>query len=260
MTRPHRARKRFGQHFLVDSNIIAGIVDAIAPRPSDTLVEIGPGRAALTDSLQRSGAKLHTVEFDRDLVVSLRRRFSEADNVTVHEADALRFDFASIGDRLRIVGNLPYNISTPLLFHLVETLDCIEDMHFMLQKEVVDRMAAAPGGKRFGRLTVMLQACCAVESLFDVPPSAFSPPPKVQSSVVRLLPLADRAASVRDRQGLARMVACAFSKRRKTLRNALADEVTVEQLEAVGIDPGARAETVPVDSWIALSNSLAQQF
>jgi len=256
MSKPHRARKRFGQHFLVDSGVIAEIVNAIAPQPGDIVVEIGPGRAALTDALQRSDATLHAVEFDRDLVADLRERYAGSGNVTLHEADALRFDFASIGRRLRIVGSLPYNISTPLLFHLLEMLDCIEDMHFMLQKEVVDRMAAMPGSKRFGRLTVMLRSLCDVESLFDVPPSAFSPPPKVRSSVVRLLPNPDRATSVHDRPALSQIVTRAFSQRRKTLRNALSDEVTVDQLVAVGIDPGARAETVPVERWIALSNSL----
>ena len=259
MTRPHRARKRFGQHFLIDSGIIADIVDSVAPARDETVVEIGPGQAALTDALQRSGARLHTIEFDRDLAARLRERFQDADNVTLHEADALSFDFASLGDSLRIVGNLPYNISTPLLFHLIDSLDCIEDMHFMLQKEVVDRMAAEPGSKRFGRLTVMLGCYCDVEPLFDVPPSAFSPPPKVQSSVVRLLPQAARGAGIADSALLARIVSQAFSQRRKTLHNALRDLVSNAELETVGISPGARAETVSIEGWIALANAQADR-
>lgn len=257
MTARPRARKRFGQHFLVDGSVISDIVSAIAPQSQDTIVEIGPGRAALTDALQRSGAGLHAVEFDRDLLAALRDRYRSADNVRLHEADALTFDFRSLGGGLRIVGNLPYNISTPLLFHLLDMLDCIDDMHFMLQKEVVDRMAAQPGGKRFGRLTVMLGSSCDIESLFDVPPSAFSPPPKVQSSVVRLLPRPDRQAGIGDRQQLADLVTRAFSQRRKTLHNALKDRVSDDQMSAVGIDPGARAENVPVETWIALSNTLS---
>ena len=257
MSPGHRPRKRFGQHFLADASVVDSIVDAIAPRPGDTLVEIGPGQGALTAPLIRSGAAIHGVEFDRDLAAALRERWREAANFVLHEADALRFDVRTLGTDLRIAGNLPYNISTPLLFHLLEAVDRIRDMHFMLQKEVVDRMAAEPGSKRYGRLTVMLGCAAEVEQLFEVPPGAFSPPPKVVSSVVRITPRGDARLPVRDAATLQRIVSAGFSQRRKTLRNALRQEARPEVLEACGIDPGARAETVPVAGWVALANRLA---
>lgn len=253
----HRARKRFGQHFLIDTSVIDDIIAAIAPAPGETLVEIGPGQGALTGGLARSGATLHAIEFDRDLAGPLRTRFGNAENVTVHEADALSVDYKGLGTDLRIVGNLPYNISTPLLFHLIGALPAIRDMHFMLQKEVVDRMAAGPGSKRYGRLTVMLGCHCRVEPLFDVSPDAFRPPPRVRSSVVRLVPIAAGSMEIHDEEALRRLVTQAFSQRRKTLHNALRDSATDDQLRAAGIDPGLRAEAVSIAEWVALSNSLS---
>ncbi len=259
MSGAHRARKRFGQHFLVDPGCLQDIVDAIAPASDETLVEIGPGQGALTAPLLRSGTVLHAVELDRDLAAMLRNRYSDDDRFSLHEADALKFDFTRLGSALRIVGNLPYNISTPILFHLLEAMNSILDMHFMLQKEVVDRMAALPGSKRYGRLTVMLGALADVEALFDVPPDAFEPPPKVMSAVVRITPNPERAATVNDPALLRRMVTAAFSKRRKTLRNALSGVVAMDMLGDCGIDPTVRAENVPVDQWIELANRRAAE-
>jgi len=253
----HRARKRFGQHFLIDPGVVADIVRAVAPAKSDTLVEIGPGLGALTETLARHAGRLHLVELDRDLAASLRDRWAGSDVVTVHEGDALSFDFASLGDELRVVGNLPYNISTPLLFHLLEQRHAVCDMHFMLQKEVVDRIAAVPGSKSWGRLSVMLQTWLETEALFDVAPEAFDPPPAVVSAVVRLYPRADSAILPRDPALLGSLLASAFSKRRKTLRNALKGVADETALRAAGIDPAARAETVPVADWIRLADSLA---
>jgi 16S rRNA (adenine1518-N6/adenine1519-N6)-dimethyltransferase len=199
---------------------------------------------------------LHLVELDRDLVASLQRRYCDRENVSVHEADALHFDFSTLGDRLRIVGNLPYNISTPLLFHLLRFRERIVDMHFMLQKEVVERMAAQPGSKSYGRLGIMLGCHLHVESLFDVPPEAFDPPPDVNSAVVRLDPLPPGTFSINNEFGLSSLVATAFMQRRKTLRNALKSAASTEDLEVVGIDPGLRPEQVSIEQYIALSNYL----
>jgi 16S rRNA (adenine1518-N6/adenine1519-N6)-dimethyltransferase len=254
---PHQPRKRFGQHFLRDDAVIQQIIYSIGPAQSDVVVEIGPGEGVLTTPLAMRAGHLHAVELDRDLVAALQRRFAGRENVTIHAADALRFDFATLGNNLRLVGNLPYNISTPLLFHLVDQRSAIRDMHFMLQKEVVDRMAAAPGNKTYGRLTIMLGCYMTVEHLFDVPPDAFDPPPKVMSAVVRLMPRIDRENSIADPVLLGRIVAAAFSQRRKTLRNALRTVVTSEAFAAVGIDPGERPEQIAVGDWIALANFLA---
>ncbi|MDH3549836.1 MAG: 16S rRNA (adenine(1518)-N(6)/adenine(1519)-N(6))-dimethyltransferase RsmA, partial [Gammaproteobacteria bacterium] len=221
----HRARKRFGQHFLSDPGIIDAIVRAVHPTADDVIVEIGPGQGAITDALARSAGHLHAVELDRDLVARLRRRYEDNPNVTVHEADALQFDFASLGDRIRVVGNLPYNISTPLLFHLLKFRSRILDMHFMLQKEVVDRMAASPGSKAYGRLGIMLGCHLNIESLFDVPREAFDPPPEVTSAVVRLDPLPPGTFDIQDEAGLSTLVSTAFMQRRKTLRNSLKKSV-----------------------------------
>ena len=250
----HRARKRFGQHFLVDPEVIEKIVSAIAPRDGEIIVEIGPGQAAITEPLSVLASELHAVEFDRDLAARLRERYSARDNVTIHEADALDFDFASLGEHIRVVGNLPYNISTPLLFRLLDFRDRIVDAHFMLQKEVVDRLCAEPGNKSFGRLTVMLG--CHVESvpLFDVPPDAFSPPPRVMSSVVRMRPVPPGRYDLRDPGALERLVKLAFSRRRKTLRNALQGMAEPATIEEIGLDPGWRPEQVPIEAWIALAN------
>ena len=249
----HRPRKRFGQHFLVDPGVIDAIVGAVAPAADDTLVEIGPGEGAITGPLARLAGRLHAVEFDRDLAARLRDRYRNEPRVTIHEADALRFDFARLGDDLRLVGNLPYNISTPLLFHLLGFSSRVRDMHFMLQKEVVDRLCAAPGSRDFGRLTVMLGVSLEVAALFDVPPSAFRPPPRVTSAVVRLAPLRPGTFELADPERFARLVRQAFSQRRKTLRNALSGVATPAELEAADIDPAARAEQVPVERWVALA-------
>lgn len=253
----HRPRKRFGQHFLTSSEIIDQIVATIAPRESETIVEIGPGLAAITDPLAVLASELHAIEFDRDLAAALTTRYSDNDRVIIHEADALKFDYSSLGSNLRIVGNLPYNISTPLLFHLLEYKSCIADAHFMLQKEVVDRICAAPGSKSYGRLTVMLGCQMEVVPLFDVPPTAFSPPPKVTSAVIRMRPIPAPGIEVHDTDLLAMIVRSAFSRRRKTLRNALQGVVEAEDLAAVGIDPGVRPEQVPVVAWVALANRIS---
>ena len=255
----HRPRKRFGQHFLNDPGIIDAIVQSIDPRPGDTVVEIGPGHGAITDSLARRAAHLHCVELDRDLAAALRRRFENCDNVTIHEADALKFDFCTLGDSLRIVGTLPYNISTPLLFHLIDSRDCITDMHFMLQKEVVDRMTAGPGSKTYGRLGIMLGCHLSVDALFDVGPECFDPPPAVMSAVVRLVPLGSRRPAIDDEKLLGRLVATAFSQRRKTLRNALKTMLDEAELRSLGIDPGKRPESIPVSAYVALANYVSRR-
>lgn len=251
------ARKRFGQHFLTAPEIVDKIVTAVAPRQGEILVEIGPGRAAITEPLSRLASTLHAIEFDRDLIGGLKRRFATRPNVVIHEADALEFDFAMLGPAFRLVGNLPYNISTPLLFHLLDFRQHIIDAHFMLQKEVVDRICASPGSKRFGRLTVMLG--CQMESvpLFDVPPQAFSPPPRVTSSVVRMRPLPANRYVIRDPDLLQALVRLAFSRRRKTLRNALGTMATAADLAAAGLDPTLRPEDVPIADWVALCNKLS---
>ncbi len=257
MTERHRARKRFGQHFLHDPGVIDQLMRAIQPREEETLVEIGPGPGALTLPLSQSRSRaLHLIEIDRDLVGKLRTQFGTTPHVTIHQADALRFDFASLGTALRIAGNLPYNISTPLLFRLLESRRNIIDMHFMLQKEVVDRITAEPGSKRYGRLTIMLGCSLSAEHLFDVPASAFTPEPKVVSSVVRLAPRrAEEEPSV-DMDALNKLVAHAFTKRRKTLHNALKGKATDEAMKSVGIDPTLRPENIPIDAWVALTNAL----
>jgi 16S rRNA (adenine1518-N6/adenine1519-N6)-dimethyltransferase len=252
----HRARKRFGQHFLTDPGVIDAILRAVHPAGDDVIVEIGPGQGAITDALARAAGHLHAIELDRDLAAQLRRRYADRPNVTIHEADALAFDFAELGDRLRVVGNLPYNISTPLLFHLLQFRERILDMHFMLQKEVVDRMAAEPGSKAYGRLGIMLGCHLGVEPLFDVPPEAFSPPPEVTSAVVRLDPLPPDSFHIADEAGLSTLVATAFMQRRKTLRNALKTKADPADLAAVGIDGGLRPEQVSIAAYVALSNHL----
>ena len=255
----HRPRKRFGQHFLKDPGIIEAIAQAIDPQPGDTVVEIGPGHGAITESLARRAGQLHCVELDRDLAAALRRRFGQRDNVTIHEADALKFDFCALGDSLRIVGNLPYNISTPLLFHLIDCRECITDMHFMLQKEVVDRMTAGPGSKTYGRLGIMLGCHLSVDALFEVGPQCFDPPPAVMSAVARLLPLGNSRPDIDDEKLLGRLVATAFSQRRKTLRNALKTMLDETELRSLGIDPGKRPESIPVSAYVALANYVSRR-
>ena len=257
MSQPHRTRKRFGQHFLMDPAVISQIIAAVAPQDGDTIVEIGPGKGAITDPLSRFATTMHAIEFDRDLVPMLRNRFATDGHVSVHEADALQFDYSKLGPRLRIVGNLPYNISTPLIFRLIDFRQNILDLHFMMQKEVVDRMAAAPGSKRFGRLTVMLGCFMEVVPLFDVPPTAFQPPPKVTSAFIRMRPKPNDAVPIDNPDILSTLVAQAFSQRRKTLRNALKGHVTEADMKIVGIDPGSRAEQVPIDVWASLANRMS---
>jgi len=255
----HRARKRFGQHFLADPGVIDAIIGAVHATEDDIVVEIGPGQGAITDALARRAGHLHVVELDRDLAARLRTRYAGNASVTVHEGDALKFDFAALGDRIRIVGNLPYNISTPLLFHLLEYRDRIVDMHFMLQKEVVDRMAAAPGSKAYGRLGIMLGCHLAIEPLFDVPREAFEPPPEVNSAVVRLDPLPPGTFEIDNQAALSALVAKAFMQRRKTLRNSLRDVVAADDFDALGIDPGLRPEQLPIADYVRLGNYLERK-
>lgn len=252
----HRPRKRFGQNFLHDPGVIARIVNAIAPRSVDAMIEIGPGLGALTGALLSHIQHLHVVELDRDLAAGLRSG-PLAPRLTVHEMDALDMDLASPEwppgrPRLRIVGNLPYNISSPLLFHLLEQVSYIQDMHFMLQKEVVARMSAAAGSRTYGRLSVVLQARCRVEALFGVGPGAFNPPPRVDSAVVRLSPLPD--APPRTRLAALQIVTTrAFAQRRKTLRNALRGVLDAHDMASLGIDPAARPESLEVSDFLALA-------
>ena len=249
-------RKRFGQHFLHDRAVARRIVEALAPRPGDLVAEIGPGRGALTFPLLESGCELHAVEIDRDLAASLRERAPRHPNLTVHEADALEFDFMGFippPRRLRVVGNLPYNISTPLLFRLLAALPRISDMHLMLQREVVERMVAAPGARAYGRLGVMVQLDCVVERLLRVGAGAFSPAPRVDSAVVRLRPRPRVALDPADRERFTAIVRTCFSKRRKTLRNALRGLCDESAIAAAGLDPRARPETLAVDDFVALT-------
>jgi 16S rRNA (adenine1518-N6/adenine1519-N6)-dimethyltransferase len=246
----HAPRKRFGQHFLHDPAVVERIVAAVAPAPDDAVVEIGPGLGALTAPLLARLGRLQVVEIDRDLAARLRAGHAP-ERLVVHEADALEFDFGALGPGLRVVGNLPYNVSTPLLFRLERCAASLRDLHFMLQKEVVDRMVAPPGGAAYGRLSVTLQRRFAMTRLFDVGAGAFRPPPKVTSAVVRLVPRA-HVADV-DEQRFADIVRAAFTKRRKTLRNALAGVVAPEAIAAAGIDSGLRPEALGVAEYERLA-------
>ena len=252
----HPARKRFGQHFLADPHYVARIVDAVDPKSGDNLVEIGPGLAALTGALIERTGRVSAIEIDRDLAARLRERFPPA-RLALHEADALAFDFAALGEDLRVVGNLPYNISSPLLFHLASYETRLRDVHAMLQREVVARMTADPGTPDYGRLTVMLQSRFRVERLFTVPAGAFRPPPKVESAVARLVPLGFDKPGIADEAPFARIVAAAFGQRRKTLRNALSAIADEAAIRGAGIDPSARGETLSVADFVRLANSLA---
>ncbi len=262
----HQPRKRFGQNFLHDGTVIERIVKAIAPQPGQYLVEIGPGLGALTQPLIDSGANLTAVELDRDLIPVLRTKFFNADNFRIFEADALRFDYASLLDggngdtrkQLRLVGNLPYNISTPLIFHLLETTSVVADMHFMLQKEVVDRLAAHPGDSQYGRLSIMAQYYCEIKPVFNVGPGAFNPPPKVWSAIVRLQPYERPPVPARDVRILSRVVAQAFSMRRKTLRNSLRQYLSEDQLTALKIDPQARPENLGLLEFVRVADYIAE--
>jgi 16S rRNA (adenine1518-N6/adenine1519-N6)-dimethyltransferase len=257
----HTPRKRFGQNFLHDPAVIGRIVSAVHPRPGETLVEIGPGQGAITLPLLEAAGKLTVVELDRDLIQPLQTRCRSAGELTVYNRDALRFDFCELAAAgvLRVVGNLPYNISTPLLFHLLDQHRCIADMHFMLQKEVVERMAASPGSGAYGRLSVMLQYRCKVDMLFTIGPGAFNPPPKVDSAFVRLQPYQAPPVAVDDEQVFATVVRQAFAQRRKTLRNTLRELLEVNEISAAGVDPGARAETLSLNEFAALANRAARR-
>ena len=259
MNRP-AARKRFGQNFLTDENVIRRITDTIAPRSGELLIEIGPGRAALTNSLLEYDADLIVVEIDRDLAGDLESRFGDQQGIQVHNQDALQTDFGALanGRSYRLVGNLPYNISTPLIFHTLELPRPPVDMHFMLQKEVVRRMAATPGNKSFGRLSVMCQNLCEVTPLFEVGPAAFDPRPKVDSVFVRLVPREAPLSGVELTADLDRVVKQAFSLRRKTLRNSLSALLSKEQINQAGIDPGLRAEQLSLEQFFALARQLKQ--
>jgi 16S rRNA (adenine1518-N6/adenine1519-N6)-dimethyltransferase len=251
----HVARKRFGQNFLTDKLVLDNIIDVIAPQRGQAMVEIGPGLAAMTALLLKSLDHMHVVELDRDLVARLEKAYPR-DKLTVHSGDALKFDFASIpvpeGQKLRVVGNLPYNISSPLLFHLAEFAPLVEDQHFMLQKEVVERMVAEPGTKAYSRLSVMLQWRYDMDLMFIVPPTAFDPPPQVDSAIVRMIPKRQMLAC--DGERLERVVATAFSQRRKVIRNCVAGMFTEAQLVEAGIDPGLRPEAVGLEQYVALAN------
>jgi 16S rRNA (adenine1518-N6/adenine1519-N6)-dimethyltransferase len=254
----HIPRKRFGQHFLHDKNILRRIVESVAPQPGDTLIEIGPGEGALTLPLLAAAGRLTAIELDRDLIEPLRARTASIGEFHVINRDVLGVDFGSLAadSPIRLVGNLPYNISTPILFHCLDYAASIRDMHFMLQKEVVDRMAAGPGSKTYGRLSVMLQLRCTVEPLFGVPPGAFRPPPKVDSAVVRLTPLTADALPRCNFGLVERLVRAAFGQRRKTLSNALHELANAEQLVAAGIDPRARAEQLAPAEFVAIAQYL----
>lgn len=248
----HRARKRFGQNFLVDTNTVAAIIHAIHPRPGDAIIEIGPGLGALTRPLLAAAGRLRAIEIDRDLAVSLARQCGPA--LTLFSSDALEFDFAACGDELRIVGNLPYYISTPLLFHIARFADRIRDIHVMLQREVVERMVAPPAAGNYGRLSVMLQYRFELEHMLDVPASAFDPSPAVESAVVRLTPRSSMRARAHDEETFARVVTSAFSQRRKTLRNSLRGWMGEADFAAAHIIPTARAQELSVADFVALAD------
>lgn len=277
----HQARKRFGQNFLHDQNIIEKIIRSINPKTTQNIVEIGPGQGALTYPLLKTLGHLNAVEIDRDLIQILNQQSPQHGNLTIHEGDALKFDFSrliedknntQVEDRintqgeditpeskLRLVGNLPYNISTPIIFHLLEYINIIDDMYFMLQKEVVQRMAAEPNSKTYGRLTVMLQWYCDVDYLFDIPPSAFNPPPKVTSSLVRLKPRAAPLAELTSTTQFSKLINRVFQQRRKTLRNILKNYIKEEDIQALGISPTARPETLSIMDFAQLSNAIQEE-
>ncbi len=252
----HLPKKRFGQNFLHDAGVLQHIIEAIAPAPDDHMIEIGPGKGAMTARLLAHLNQLHVVELDRDLVTLLQKEFANR-SLTIHSADALQFEFDHLRTderKLRIVGNLPYNISTPLLFHLAQYAPLVKDQHFMLQKEVVERMVASPGGRDYGRLSVMLQWRYQMAQLFVVPPQAFDPPPKVDSAIVRMIPIDEPLAC--QQQLLEQVVTTAFSQRRKVIRNSLRDLFTEAQLTEAGINPQARPETIGLDAFVQLARQL----
>ena len=255
----HIPRKRFGQHFLTDKALIEAIVDLIDPQPGETLVEIGPGLGAMTLPILARYRPLTVIELDRDLAARLRKR----DDVEVIESDVLKVDFRALavakGAKLRVVGNLPYNISTPLMFHLISQMDVIRDMHFMLQKEMVDRLVASPGTSDWGRLSVMIQYHCDTDFLFTVPPEAFSPPPRVDSAIVRLTPHATLPHPARDYRFFAGLVNQVFTQRRKAIRNGLKSLMTMADIEAAGVDPGLRPDQLSLADFVSLANAAPPQ-
>ncbi|OAJ35616.1 16S rRNA (adenine(1518)-N(6)/adenine(1519)-N(6))-dimethyltransferase RsmA [Piscirickettsia salmonis] len=264
----HTARKRFGQNFLHNHHIIRQIIDAISPQDTDHIVEIGPGLGAITEYLVASCQKLDVIEIDRDLIPKLQDKFQAQNNFKIHEADALKFNFSALQNNnqsnnpvfpLRIVGNLPYNISTPLLFHLFSFPGLIQDMHFMLQKEVVERMAAPAGSTDYGRLSVMAQYHSQVDMLFTVPPNAFTPAPKVESAIVRLTPYKQPKVTAYNLKHFEQLVTQAFTQRRKTIRNSLKKMATADQLEQAGITAELRPEMIPLTQYVILSNLLQQE-
>ena len=260
----HKARKRFGQNFLQDARIIERIIGSISPQPGQQLVEIGPGLGAITEGLLAgTDGHLNVVELDRDLIPRLQQRFGHLPGFVINEGDALAFDYSQLlsdtDNPLRLVGNLPYNISTPLIFHLLTFAGQIQDMHFMLQKEVVNRMAAEPGSKSYGRLGIMVQYFCQVDSLFLVPPAAFDPRPKVDSAIVRLTPHSTLPHPAQDHNTLKKVVQAAFSQRRKTIRNTLKPLINSAELEILGIDSGLRAENLSLADYVAISDHVFNQ-
>ncbi len=255
----HKARKRFGQNFLQDHNVIYNILANIHANEGEHWIEIGPGLGAITEPLLQKNIILDVVELDRDLVKFLEEKFSQHKNFTIHSADALNFDFSALieqGEKCRIIGNLPYNISTPLLFHLLDNAHCIEDMHFMLQKEVVNRICAEPGSKKYGRLSVMMQYYCETEQVFDVPPESFNPVPKVMSAIVKLTPHQKAPVDISDIKLLNKVVITAFSQRRKTIRNSLKTLISEQQLDTLGIDPTLRAESITLAEFASISRHI----
>ncbi|MEE8387735.1 MAG: 16S rRNA (adenine(1518)-N(6)/adenine(1519)-N(6))-dimethyltransferase RsmA [Acidiferrobacterales bacterium] len=258
----HRPRKRFGQHFLHDAGVVSRIIDAFAPQANELVVEIGPGPGVLTRKLAGRVAKLIAVEIDRDLAATLKTGFADDGSVQIDEADALKFDYCALVSKdqsLRIIGNLPYNISTPLIFHLFDQAHCVQDMLFMLQKEVVDRICANPGSKNYGRLSVMAQWQCKVKRLFTVPAGAFTPPPKVESAIVYLKPYQQKPHPLKDYNRFARLVQAAFTQRRKTLRNSIKAFISADQMQEISIDPARRAETLSVAEFVALAEKAGEK-
>lgn len=257
MTASHKPRKRFGQNFLTDESIIDAIIRAIHAQKDQHLIEIGPGLGALTFELMDDCAALDVIEIDRDLVEKLSKKFQDKAHVHVHAQDALKANFHDLildKEKIRIIGNLPYNISTPLLFHLLKFRDDISDMHFMLQKEVVDRITAKPGSKDYGRLSIMIGYSCETRALFNVPPSAFNPPPKVDSSIVYLRPYSELPFIAKDEALLGKLVHTAFSQRRKTLRNNIKALIDPDLVTAIGIDVGLRPEQISIEDYVKIAN------
>lgn len=254
----HNPRKRFGQNFLIDQSVIAQIISEIHPQKADRIIEIGPGLGALTRPLLRMVDHLDVIEIDRDISAWLHHELA-SEKLTIFTSDALKFDFSSLGRKLRIIGNLPYNISTPLLFHLSRFSEHIHDMHFMLQKEVVERMVGAPDTSDYGRLSVMLQYRFDMERVLDVPAASFNPVPKVESAVVRMIPKMNPIVLATDEELFSKIVTAAFSLRRKTLRNALYHYLNPEDFIALKIDPGIRAENLPLEKFVAISNYLSRK-